>query len=42
MTENEIFGCHYQLNAHEFGQVLGDGEGQGSLVCLGWQRVGHN
>ena len=24
---------HYQLNAHEFEQALGGGEGQGSLVC---------
>ena len=24
--------CH-QLNGHEFEQALGDGEGQGSLVC---------
>ena len=24
---------HHQLNAHEFEQALGDGEGQGSLMC---------
>ena len=24
---------HHRLNGHEFEQVLGDGEGQGSLVC---------
>ena len=24
---------HHQLNGYEFEQVLGDGEGQGSLVC---------
>ena len=24
---------HHQLNGHEFEQTLGDGEGQGSLVC---------
>ena len=24
---------HHQLNGHEFQQTLGDGEGQGSLVC---------
>ena len=24
---------HHQLNGHEFEQALGDGEGQGSLVC---------
>ena len=28
-----MVGCHYQLNGHEFEQALGDGEGQGSLVC---------
>ena len=26
-------GWHHQLNGHEFEQTLGDGEGQGSLVC---------
>ena len=24
---------HYLLNGHEFGQALGDGDGQRSLVC---------
>ena len=24
---------HHQHNGHEFEQTLGDGEGQGSLVC---------
>ena len=24
---------HHQLNGHEFEQLLGDGEGQGSLAC---------
>ena len=33
MTEVEIVGWHYQLNGCEFEQALGDGEGQGSLVC---------
>ena len=32
-TENEIVGWHYWLNGHEFEQALGDGDGQGSLVC---------
>ena len=32
-TENEMVGRHHWLNAHEFEQVLGDGEGQGSLMC---------
>ena len=26
-------GRHYQCNEHERGQTLGDGEGQGGLVC---------
>ena len=26
-------GWHYQCNEHERGQTLGDGEGQGGLVC---------
>ena len=33
MTEDERVGWHHQLNRHEFEQALGDGEGQGSLVC---------
>ena len=33
MTEDEITGWHHRLNGHEFEQTLGDGEGQGSLVC---------
>ena len=33
MTEEEMFGWHHWLNGHEFDQVLGDGEAQGSLVC---------
>ena len=28
-----MVGCHHQFNGHEFEQALGDGEGQGSLVC---------
>ena len=31
--EDEMVGWNHQLNGHEFEQVLGDGEGQGSLVC---------
>ena len=34
MTEDEIVGWHHQLNAHEFEQAPGDGEGQGSLACF--------
>ena len=33
MTEDEMVGWHHQLNGHELEQTLGDGEGQGILVC---------
>ena len=33
MTEDEMVGGHHRLNGQEFEQALGDGEGQGSLVC---------
>ena len=33
MTEDKMDGWHHQLNAREFEQTLGDGEGQGSLAC---------
>ena len=34
MIEDEmVVGWHHRLNAHEFEQVPGDGEGQGSLAC---------
>jgi len=34
-----MVGWHYQLNRHEFDQTLGDGAGQGSLVCCNpWGR----
>ena len=33
MTEDEMVGWHHQLNGHEFEQALGDGDGQGTLVC---------
>ena len=32
-TEDEMAGCHHQLDAHEFEQTPGDSEGQGSLAC---------
>ena len=32
-TEDEMVGWYHQLNGHEFEQTLGDGEGQGNLVC---------
>ena len=39
VTEDEIIGWHHWLNGHEFEQVPGDGEGQGSLVCCSpWGR----
>ena len=39
MTEDEMVGWYHQLGGHEFEQALGDGEGQGSLVCCGsWGR----
>ena len=33
ITEDEMVESHHQLNGHEFEQVPGDGEGQGSLAC---------
>ena len=33
MTEDEMVGWHHQLDKHKFQQVLGVGDGQGSLVC---------
>ena len=33
MTEDEMVGWHHRLDGHEFEQALGDGDGQGSLVC---------
>ena len=33
MTEDEMVGCHHQLDGHEFEQALGVRDGQGSLVC---------
>ena len=36
---------HYRLNGHEFEQILGDSEEQGSLAWLqsmGLQRIGHD
>ena len=32
-TEDEMVGWHHWLSGREFEQLLGDGEGQGSLVC---------
>ena len=33
MTEDEMVGWRHQLDGHEFEQVLGAGDGQGSLMC---------
>ena len=33
MTEDKMVGWNHWLNGHEFELALGDGEGQGSLVC---------
>ena len=33
VTEDEMVGWHHRLNGHEFEQILGDGEAQGSLAC---------
>ena len=35
VTEDEMVGWHHRLSGHEFKHTLGDGEGQGSLACLG-------
>ena len=52
-TEDEMVGWHHRLNGHEFEQALGDGEGQGGLVCYSpwgykeldtteWEKNNHN
>ena len=33
MTEDEMAGWHHRLDGHEFEQVPGIGDGQGSLAC---------
>ena len=39
MTEDEMVGWHHRLNGHEFEQIHGDGEGEGSLACFcSWDR----
>ena len=37
-----MVGWHHRLNGHELEQTLGDSGGQGSLVSMGLQRVGHD
>ena len=39
MTEDEMAGWHRQLDGHEFEQVLGVDNGQGSLACC--SPLGH-
>ena len=37
MTEDEMVGWHHQLNAHEFVQAPGVGDGQGGQAyCSPW------
>ena len=37
MTEDEMVGCHHQLDGHEFEQALGVLDRQGALVyCRPW------
>ena len=39
MTEDEMVGWHHWLDGHEFEQVPGVGDGQGSLACCSpWDR----
>ena len=36
-----MVGWHHRLNGHELEQALGDGDGQGGLVCCdSWGRKG--
>ena len=38
-TEDEMVGCHHQLDGHEFEQASGVGDGQGYLGCCSlWGR----
>ena len=45
MTEDEMVEWDHRLDAHEFEQAPGVGDGQGSLVCCmqstGLQKVRH-
>ena len=39
MSEDKMVEWHHKINAHEFEQAEGDGEGQGSLACCSsWGR----
>ena len=33
MAEDEMVRWYHQLDGHEFEEALGDGDGQGGLVC---------
>ena len=33
MNEDEMVGWHHRFFGREFDQILGNGEGQGSLAC---------
>ena len=37
-----MVGWHHRLDGHEFEQAPGNGDGQGSLVCMRLQRVSHD
>ena len=39
LMEDEIVEWHHRLNGHEFEQILGDGEGQGSLACYSHKEL---
>ena len=39
MTEDKMVGWHHRLDGHEFEQVSGVADGQGSLACCNpWGR----
>ena len=41
MTEDEMVGWHHRHDGHEFEQVPGVGDGQGSLACCSpWGHKG--
>ena len=41
-TEDEMVGWPHCLNEHEFEQIQGDSEGEGSLACYSsWGHRGH-
>ena len=39
MIEDVMFGWLHRLNGHEFEQIPGDSEGQGSLACCSPQGL---